>query len=270
MKFLHIVRNILHSIGILELVILLIESFTLYFFNFSSFTHFYIEKKKLSTQQKKNLEENISFYQKLDAKHQEYFEHRLATFIKNYQFIGRDKLVITDGTKVLIGASYIILTFGKRKYMTNVFNKIIVYPDIFLSQVNQQKHKGEFNPKYKVVVFSWKHFLEGNAVEDDNLNLGVHEFTHILHVNSIKNKDVYSLMFRRGYRELMSYIQENETVKNKLIASGYFRKYAFENQYEFIAVLLENFIETPKEFKSKFPQIYRRIKKMLNFNFLKY
>ncbi|MFY0630418.1 MAG: zinc-dependent peptidase [Flavobacteriaceae bacterium] len=270
MKYLYAIRYALHSIGILELVILLIESFTLYFFNSSAFTHFYIRKKKLSIQQKKILEENILFYQRLDAKHQECFEHRLATFIRNYKFIGRDKLVITSGTRVMIGASYVMLTFGNRRYMTDVFNKIIVYPDIFLSQVNQRKHKGEFNPKYKVVVFSWKHFLEGNAIKDDNLNLGIHEFTHILHVNSIKNRDVHSLVFRRGYRELINYIQENKAVKKELIASAYFREYAFENQYEFMAVLLENFIETPKEFKSKFPRIYRRIKKMLNFNFLDY
>ncbi len=30
-----------------------------------------------------------------------------------------------------------------------------------------------------------------------------------------------------------------------LIGSKYFRAYAYTNQYEFFAVLLENFIETP-------------------------
>jgi Mlc titration factor MtfA (ptsG expression regulator) len=64
--------------------------------------------------------------------------------------------------------------------------------------------------------------------------------------------------------------KNNKQVRDKIIASKYFRTYAFENQYEFIAVLVENFIETPHEFKRKFPRIYRKIKRMLNFNFLHY
>jgi Mlc titration factor MtfA (ptsG expression regulator) len=65
-------------------------------------------------------------------------------------------------------------------------------------------------------------------------------------------------------------IQNDARIKNKLITSDYFRKYAFENHYEFIAVLIESFIETPEEFKSEFPKIYNKIKTMLNFNFLHY
>ena len=68
----------------------------------------------------------------------------------------------------------------------------------------------------------------------------------------------------------MTMIYNDATLKKKLQTSGYIRKYGFKNQYEFIAVLLECFIETPKEFKALFPQIYKRIKKMLNFNFLEY
>ena len=48
------------------------------------------------------------------------------------------------------------------------------------------------------------------------------------------------------------------------------RAYAFENQFEFISVLIENFIETPLEFRTKFPKIYSKVKQMLNFNFAGY
>jgi len=42
------------------------------------------------------------------------------------------------------------------------------------------------------------------------------------------------------------------------------------NQYEFIAVIIENFIETPQEFKSQFPEVYSKVKQMLNFDFAGY
>jgi hypothetical protein len=52
--------------------------------------------------------------------------------------------------------------------------------------------------------------------------------------------------------------------------SSYFRDYAFTNQFEFLAVIIENFIETPLEFKSHFPDLYAQVKQLLNFNFSKY
>ena len=58
----------------------------------------------------------------------------------------------------------------------------------------------------------------------------------------------------------------NETLRKDLLNSGFLREYAFENQYEFVAVLLEHFFESPEEFKSKFPSIYIKVKEMLNYN----
>ena len=69
---------------------------------------------------------------------------------------------------------------------------------------------------------------------------------------------------------LNNYLQNHEVVRKKLISSRYFREYAYTNQYEFFAVLLENFIETPLEFKTQFPELYRHMKQMLNFKFAGY
>ncbi len=59
-------------------------------------------------------------------------------------------------------------------------------------------------------------------------------------------------------------------MKNKLDKTRYFRSYAFTNEYEFMAVLAEYFIESPKEFKTHFPKLYNHSKKLLNFNFAGY
>ena len=55
-------------------------------------------------------------------------------------------------------------------------------------------------------------------------------------------------------------------MKQKLIDSGFLRDYAYENQFEFVAVLLEYFFESPKEFKTKFPSIFLKVKHMINYN----
>jgi len=65
-------------------------------------------------------------------------------------------------------------------------------------------------------------------------------------------------------------LSKNEPLRKDLIASKYFRDYAFTNQFEFFAVIVETFIETPKLFKSQFPNIYNKTKQILNFNFAGY
>lgn len=227
-------------------------------------------KRKLSKVQKEILVEQSDFYKQLNQRYQRFFEHRLSTFIQTYEFVGRNGYKVNEETKVLIGTSYITLTFGKRKFITDIFDKIVIYPDVFLSKSTGKMHKGEFNPKLKTVVFSWKHFLEGNKVKNDNLNLGIHEFTHIIHMKSLQRRDMSSMVFRKEYLKLIDYLQHHKEVRSEILDSGYFRKYAFKNQYEFLAVLIENFIETPQEFKKRFPMIYKKIKRMLNFNFLHY
>ena len=56
-------------------------------------------------------------------------------------------------------------------------------------------------------------------------------------------------------------------LKTDLVSSKFLRDYAFTNQFEFLSVILETFIESPEQFKSQFPSIYEKVKTMLNFNF---
>ena len=60
------------------------------------------------------LNDQFEFYSKLPIKQKQYFEHRVAKFIKQYPFYGKDGLEITDEIQVLIAATAIMLTFGMR------------------------------------------------------------------------------------------------------------------------------------------------------------
>ena len=232
--------------------------------------HFHPFLKKLTDQQISILQNKFPFYKKLTEKQQKYFQHRVASFIIDKEFIGRNSIKITEEMKVLISATAVMLTFGFRDFFIGLINKIVIYPNEFYSLIKKEQHKGEFNPKLKALVLSWEDFKLGYEISNDRLNLGIHEFAHAIHLNSIKERDVSSTIFGDSFKELVELLSRNETLKNDLITSSYFRDYAYTNQYEFMAVIIEAFIETPKEFKSHFPEIYNKTKQMLNFNFAGY
>jgi len=234
------------------------------------YNHVYIKLKRLNKKQKQVLSNNFNFYNKLNKKQRKYFEHRVASFIEDKHFIGRDGVIINDEIRTLISATAVMLTFGFRDFYIGLIDKIFVYPKAFYSLTNDDYHKGEFNPKLKTLVLSWEDFEQGYNIGDDNLNLGIHEFAHAIHLNSIKERDVSSTLFKDSFKELTTLLSNNKHLRDQLVGSRYFREYAYTNQFEFLAVLIEYFFETPIEFKNQFPKIYNKVKQMLNFNYAKY
>jgi len=260
----HFLRLSFYLIGFLSFIIWSLDSMYVYFYGKPILVHSYIKKKTLSFEQKTILGEQVKFYKKLNKEHQNYFEHRLADFINTYQFIGRGGYVVTEETKIIIGSVYIMMTFGMRKYLTKVFDKIVIYPSQFRSKAHNRNHKGEFNFRYKAIVFSWKDFVEGIVIENDNLNLGVHEFTHTLSFHGKTSKDYSAKTFNKMHREILRYVKTSENAE-KIKSSNYFRKYAYTNSVEFIAVMMEHFFESPIEFSQRFPELYLKIVKMINY-----
>lgn len=227
------------------------------------FVHQYYRKKKVSKAQRELLKE-VKFYQQLSPKEQINFEHRLATFIRHYQFVGRNHFKVTNEVRIQIGVVYVMLTFGMRNYLINVFDKIIIYPEAYYSKITKRKHKGEFNYQFKAVVFSWEDFLDGIAIDNDNLHLGIHEFTHALTFYSKTSKDINAKIFHKEFKLITAFL-DDEKYTERMKRSNYFRAYAFTNKLEFIAVVMEYFFETPQQLRQHYPILYRKVKKMLNY-----
>lgn len=244
-------------------IIMVLDEIWIAVFDRPLYIHFYLFPKKISVEEDSILNKKIVFYNKLDDKNKKYFRHRLASFKNKYQFISKENFQINTETKVIISATYVMLTFGMRKYLLDTFDKIILYPDVYYSTSNEQYHQGEFNPRMKAVVFSWKHFHEGFSIDNNNLNLGLHEFTHVIHFKSMKSQDASSLSFKKHFGNIIKDISQPE-YRQKLINSNYFRIYAYTNQFEFISVLIEHYFETPEQFKVEFPELYENVSKLLN------
>src|SRR5690606_38701592 len=91
-----------------------VEYFYAKLFHKPIFVHLYFSPKTLTQEQQRILREKIIFYNRLSDKKKKYFEHRLATFMANYQFITKEELVLNEEIKVFISATAVKLTFGMR------------------------------------------------------------------------------------------------------------------------------------------------------------
>lgn len=227
------------------------------------YIHLYLKPKKIAPEEESFLRQNFPFYQNLSERHKVYFHHRLSTFKKKYAFIPREDFQIDREMQTLVAGTYVMLTFGMRRYLINSFDKIIIYPEEYYSSHTEQYHKGEFNPRMKAVVFSWKDFMAGYEIGNDNLNLGIHEFSHVIHHHSLRSNDGSSLAFRKQHDRLLKEVNHPPN-RQKLIDSEYFRIYAYTNHFEFISVIIEHYFETPSEFKMQFPELFDNVSKMLN------
>ena len=234
------------------------------------FVHIPYFEREITSEQKTILSKEFDFYNKLEAKQKKRFEHRLANYLRNKRFVGREGFEISEEVQVLISATAVMLTFGFRNYMLPMVETILVYPSVFYSTTNETYHKGEFNPMLRIMALSWEHFVDGYDISNDNINLGIHEFAHVIHLSSLKSNDISSIIFAENFKEMTDFLSKNQVLRERLIASEYFRDYAYTNQFEFVAVIIETFIETPADFRQQFPMLYKKTRQMLNFNFAGY
>lgn len=225
--------------------------------------------RTLSRKQKDILIQKNEFYNKLPKKEKRRFEHRLKIFLNETKFVGREQLVVTQEMQVLVAGIAVMLTFGRKNYAYELVDYILLYPDVFYSNVNDAYHKGEFNPMQKTIVFSWKDFEHGYRITDDNLNVGIHEFMHALQIGAVRSNDIDSLRLERVFQRILKRLTHQE-VKDRLDEVQYFRAYAFTNQYEFMAVMVEYFFESPENFKEYFPKLYVHTRSLLNLKFAGY
>ncbi|MCX2680481.1 zinc-dependent peptidase [Galbibacter sp. EGI 63066] len=226
--------------------------------------HDHIYLKKLAPEDIKVIASNFSFYNKLSHHKQKVFGHRVQVFISDKEFIGLGGFKVSREVKLLVASVSVMLSFGMRTYLIRSIEKVIIYPNSYFSAINQEFHLGEFNPLVKAIVFSWEDFLKGLGNEKDNINLAVHEFAHAINYSALHRSDSSSLLFSDGIKKIKRLLS-TKSYTGKIRESNYLRRYAYTSEFEFFAVCLEHFIETPAQFKKEFPELFEIIKKMMNF-----
>jgi len=210
------------------------------------------------------LNHKFKYYNRLPKKDKLHFLRLVRDHYEYFKFVPRE-IKITRAMKAIICSAASQLVIKLPSESLTYFTRIIVYPDHYISQITNKRHKGEVNPGFRLIVFSWRGIMEGLNREDDGLNLLLHEFAHALWLESKIMVDEYSVLnpymvriFEQMAQEEMTHLQKNE--------NHFFRKYAFENIEEFFAVAVENFFERPIQFKAQLPHFYTLLSEMFRQN----
>ncbi|HEY3403534.1 MAG TPA: zinc-dependent peptidase [Ohtaekwangia sp.] len=209
------------------------------------------------------LQKYFRFYQQLSAPNKIKFERKVCYFIYRKQFIPRNVDEVSIEAKVLIAASAVQLTFGLPDLYLQHFNKILVYPNDYYSSITKRFHKGEVNPRFRVIVLSWQSFIDGYITPTDSINLGLHEMAHALRLENIIRNDEDDF-FDEHLLEKFDELAQNICNNTQNWSESFFRPYACANVHEFFAVSVENFFERSEAFKQQIPELYDILSKLLN------
>ncbi len=223
--------------------------------------------KPLRADRKAILKKHFFYYNNLSKQDQQKFEERVNRFLHSKQFIGRG-IDITEEMKVLISATAVLLSFGLPMITLAHFDKILMYPDEYYSRINRQYHLGEVNPRFGIIILSWRHFVEGFVDNQDGRNLAFHEMAHAIHFeNQVRNEE-YDFLDSKALA-YWDRLAKKEILNIRKNPDHILRQYAGTNEHEFFAVSIEYFFENSRILHEKLPELYTTLCKLLNQNPIK-
>lgn len=194
------------------------------------------------------------YYSRLPRNEKMQFLRLVRDHYEYFKFAERD-VKLTRAMKAIIcsGASQLVMNLPAESL--TYFTRIIVYPDYYDSQITRKRHKGEVNPGFRLIVFSWRGIQEGLDRDDDGLNLLLHEFAHALWLEHKLMDNEYTV-FDAGLIKEFESLAQLEMAQLQAQENHFFRRYAFNNIEEFFAVAVENFFERPQQLNQQLPHFY--------------
>jgi MtfA peptidase len=208
------------------------------------------------------LNKYFPYYQKLSSQNKAKFELKVSNFLYGKRFIPRKVSEVPLEAKVLIAASAVQLTFGLPHVYLRHFDKILIYPNNYYSSITKRFHKGEVNPRFRVIVLSWQAFIDGYINQTDSINVGLHEMAHALRLENIIRSQESKYLDENVLDQFDAWA---EKICKNADSGGiaFFRPYACVNKHEFFSVAVENFFERAQDFKNTLPELYTIMTKLL-------
>lgn len=230
-------------------------------------------KQKLPVEWVAILEQNVPYYLCLSPGDQSKLQGLIQVFLDEKNFEGCGGLEMIDEIRLTIGAQACILLLGCPADFYPTVRSILVYPDEYEAQVNEElpegtviegsePHLGEAW-SHGYVVLSWVDVLEDAADIHSGRNIVFHEFAHQLDnewetvegMPLLPEPFIYTEWKRVFNKEYATHVYNIDRKRPTLLD-----EYAAISPAEFFAVATEFYFEKPTELKRRHAELFRQLK----------
>jgi Mlc titration factor MtfA (ptsG expression regulator) len=227
-----------------------------------------VVKQPFPKEWKTILRTRVAFYNTLSEEEKQRFREEMQIFLDEKRITGI-KTEVDEATRVLVAASAIIPIFGFPEWEYSSLGEILIYPGSFDGDYQFEGKRGNIlgvvhsrGPLSNVMILSKPDVQSGYTGATDMLNVGIHEFVHLIDKADGAIDGVPATMDRELVKPWLHLVHE----KMNEIARGRsdIRAYALKNEQEFLAVVSEYFFENPMRLKARHPRLYAMLEKAFN------
>lgn len=214
------------------------------------------------------LQDEVPFYQQLNADQQTSFHERMQEFLASVKITGV-KTEVEDVDRVLIAASAIIPIFNFVGWRYVNLHEILLYPDSFSHDFEQQGNgrdilgmvgSGSMN---NIMILSQYELRQAFSNKTGKSNTAIHEFVHLVDKTDGSIDGIPNFILDKQYLRpwLQRMQQEIALIKND---ESDINPYGASNEAEFFAVVAEYFFERPDLLQQKHPELYTLLLQIFN------
>jgi Mlc titration factor MtfA (ptsG expression regulator) len=212
------------------------------------------------------LRSRVAYFRALDDGQKARFRQLVKVFLDETRITGI-RTDVDETTRVLVAASAIIPVFRFENWEYSRLGEVLIYPGSFDDnyQTDQQGDPntlGMVGAGYLggVMILSKPALHTGFDIAGDKRNVGIHEFAHLV---DQADGAIDGLPPGVPADLAATWIQ---WVAKELAAPparpSHINSYAYTNEAEYFAVLVEYFFEAPAILQKKNPQLYASLEKM--------
>ncbi len=133
--------------------------------------------------EKEWLEKHNPFYRKLNPEEKKKFGQRVFLFQKSIETEVKGLDTLPRDFLSSISCQQVMLTFGMDNYLTEPYERFIIYRTHFPSPMLPERHASESHDGDKVVIFAGNQLLFSIQEPDKFFSVGIYELTRILRRN---------------------------------------------------------------------------------------
>lgn len=217
---------------------------------------------------RKELIENVAFYNSLNADEKKIFEYEVHEFLLNCKITGvSTDINLTD--KILVASSAVIPIFAFPEWKYYNLQEVLIYTGNFDGSFQTESEQNNIMGMVGTGYMNGKMILSKTALRKgfsnaaDKGNTAIHEFIHLIDKMDGATDGIPEILLDKQYIIPWLDLIHNE-IQNIFDNKSDINPYGASSPTEFLAVAGEYFFEKASVMKEKHPELYKMMEMMFH------